>query len=147
MFRGSTEEEMLMRRDRRDFLKATAGVYAATALGAARGEAAPTRPDDLTALSLIDAAELLRARKVSPVELTNACLARIERLNHTLNAFITVTADGAVAQAREAEAENSKGTMARAASRRSGGPERHHRHRGRPHDRCERAVQGSRAGR
>jgi len=98
-----------MRRDRRDFLKATAGVYAATALGAARGEAAPTRPDDLTALSLIDAAELLRARKVSPVELTNACLARIERLNHTLNAFITVTADGAVTQAREAEAEIQKG--------------------------------------
>jgi aspartyl-tRNA(Asn)/glutamyl-tRNA(Gln) amidotransferase subunit A len=42
---------------------------------------------------------------VSPVELTNECLSRIERLNPKLNAFITVTADSALAEARQAEAE------------------------------------------
>jgi aspartyl-tRNA(Asn)/glutamyl-tRNA(Gln) amidotransferase subunit A len=54
---------------------------------------------------LSDAGELLRARKVSPLELTNACLARIDRLNPVLNAFITVTGDQAVADARAAEAD------------------------------------------
>jgi aspartyl-tRNA(Asn)/glutamyl-tRNA(Gln) amidotransferase subunit A len=52
---------------------------------------------------------LLRRRAVSPVELTLACLARIERLNPTLNAFITVTAEQALQQAREAEAEIQRG--------------------------------------
>jgi aspartyl-tRNA(Asn)/glutamyl-tRNA(Gln) amidotransferase subunit A len=64
---------------------------------------------DLTALHLHQAAELVRRREVSPVELTRACLARIERLNPTLNAFITVTAEAAVAAARAAEAEIQRG--------------------------------------
>jgi aspartyl-tRNA(Asn)/glutamyl-tRNA(Gln) amidotransferase subunit A len=42
----------------------------------------------LTALTLREASELVRQRKVSPVELTQACLARIDQLNPTLNAFI-----------------------------------------------------------
>jgi len=62
------------------------------------------QPSQLTRLGLAEASELLRTRKVSPVELTRACLARIEALNPRLNAFITVTADSALAQAREAEA-------------------------------------------
>jgi aspartyl-tRNA(Asn)/glutamyl-tRNA(Gln) amidotransferase subunit A len=52
---------------------------------------------------------LVRRKAVSPVELTQACLARIERLNPALNAFITVTADEALRQARDAEAEIRKG--------------------------------------
>src|SRR5881397_2234119 len=63
------------------------------------------RDDELTGLTVARAATLLRARKVSPVELTRACLDRIERLNPTLNAFITVTADLALRQARQAERE------------------------------------------
>jgi aspartyl-tRNA(Asn)/glutamyl-tRNA(Gln) amidotransferase subunit A len=47
----------------------------------------------------------VRSKKVSPVELTRECLSRIEQLNPKLNAFITVTADSALAQARQAEAE------------------------------------------
>jgi aspartyl-tRNA(Asn)/glutamyl-tRNA(Gln) amidotransferase subunit A len=46
---------------------------------------------------------LIRAKKLSPVELTRATLERIERLNPALNAFCTVTADAALAAAREAE--------------------------------------------
>ena len=64
---------------------------------------------DLPALSLVDAADLLRGRKVSPLELTNACLTRIERLNPVLNAFITVTADQALADARAAETDIARG--------------------------------------
>ena len=42
---------------------------------------------------------------MSPVELTHECLSQIERLNPKLNAFITVTAESALAEARRAEAE------------------------------------------
>jgi Asp-tRNA(Asn)/Glu-tRNA(Gln) amidotransferase A subunit family amidase len=43
------------------------------------------------------------------VELTRACLARIERPNPVLNAFITVTGDQALAKAKAAEMEIAKG--------------------------------------
>ena len=62
-------------------------------------------PGDVTALSLAEAADELRGKRLSPVELTRACLARIESLDPSLNAFITVTAESALATAREAEAE------------------------------------------
>jgi aspartyl-tRNA(Asn)/glutamyl-tRNA(Gln) amidotransferase subunit A len=52
---------------------------------------------------------LLRQGSVSPVELTTDCLARIEKLNPNLNAFITVTAESALAQARQAEAQIRRG--------------------------------------
>ena len=95
---------------RRDFLTTALGAYASGMFAAPpqRG-ASHQKPDDLAALSLSDAAELLHARKVSPVELTNACLARIERLNPVLNAFITVTADQALGEARAAESEIARG--------------------------------------
>jgi aspartyl-tRNA(Asn)/glutamyl-tRNA(Gln) amidotransferase subunit A len=51
----------------------------------------------------------LRRKEVSPVELTRDCLDRIEKLNPTLNAFITVTAESAMAEARAAEAEILRG--------------------------------------
>jgi aspartyl-tRNA(Asn)/glutamyl-tRNA(Gln) amidotransferase subunit A len=59
--------------------------------------------------SLAEASELLRTKKLSPVELAQACLARIEALNPELNAFITVTAEMALGQARAAEAEIQRG--------------------------------------
>jgi aspartyl-tRNA(Asn)/glutamyl-tRNA(Gln) amidotransferase subunit A len=98
-----------MRQDRRDFLNLAAGTFAG-ALSTHLVAAQRQQPaDDLAALSLLDASELVRARTVSPVELTNACLARIERLNPLLNAFITVTAPQALADARAAESEIAKG--------------------------------------
>ena len=60
-------------------------------------------------LTLAEAAKQIRTRRLSPVELTRECLARIERLNPILNAFITVTADMALDQARQAEAEVTAG--------------------------------------
>src|ERR1700730_12097731 len=60
-------------------------------------------------ISISEAAELLRRKKISPVDLATACLDRIERLNPVLNAFITVTHEGAMAQARVAEDEIQRG--------------------------------------
>src|SRR6476646_4514813 len=60
---------------------------------------------NVSQLDLSEVSQLVRRRKVSPVELTRECLDRIERLNPKLNAFITVTADSALADARAAEAE------------------------------------------
>ena len=59
--------------------------------------------------TIADISKQVRRRAVSPVELTEQCLARIEQLNPTLNAFITVTAESALAQARTAEAEIARG--------------------------------------
>jgi aspartyl-tRNA(Asn)/glutamyl-tRNA(Gln) amidotransferase subunit A len=63
----------------------------------------------MTELTITAAAELLRQRKLSPVELTTACLNRIEKLNPILNAFITVNAESAVVEAQKAEAEIVRG--------------------------------------
>jgi len=59
--------------------------------------------------SISELAQRLRRREVSPVEITRGCLERIERLNPALNAFITVTAESALAEARAAEAEIGRG--------------------------------------
>ena len=60
---------------------------------------------ELAYLSIEEAARLLRRREVSPVELAQASLARIDRANSSVNAFLTVLAERAVAQARAAERE------------------------------------------
>ncbi|HYC44703.1 MAG TPA: amidase [Burkholderiales bacterium] len=64
---------------------------------------------DLHNLSVAEASRLIHSRKLSPVELTNALLARIEALEPQLNSFITVTADLAVWHAKRAESELSSG--------------------------------------
>ncbi len=61
--------------------------------------------DRMIDISISEAAELLRQKKISPVDLATACLDRIERLNPVLNAFITVIHESALAQARVAEDE------------------------------------------
>jgi len=58
---------------------------------------------ELWGLSLEEVAGLVADKQVSPVELTRQQLDRIDRLNPQLNAFITVTPDLALAQARSAE--------------------------------------------
>jgi len=110
----NTEENLW---SRRAFLKsALAGaggsLIAGIDKGVCRGEIAPQgnpQVSSLTKLSLSEASQLVRSKKVSPVELTQECLSQIERLNSKLNAFITVTADSALAQARKAEDEIHRG--------------------------------------
>lgn len=63
----------------------------------------------MTRLTISEASQLLRDGELSPVELTEACLAQIEKLNPTLNAFITVTHEEALDAARTAEAEIEQG--------------------------------------
>jgi aspartyl-tRNA(Asn)/glutamyl-tRNA(Gln) amidotransferase subunit A len=60
-------------------------------------------------LDLSEASRAVQKKEVSPVELTQACLARIEKLNPNLNAFITVTGTEALDAARKAEAEIARG--------------------------------------
>jgi aspartyl-tRNA(Asn)/glutamyl-tRNA(Gln) amidotransferase subunit A len=103
---------------RRTFLDASLAAVAGAIMGSQAGakEAANTRggtglalsTEALAFLSIERASALIRTKKVSPVELTQACLSRIERLNPQLNAFITVTADSALVEARQAENEIQK---------------------------------------
>ncbi len=71
--------------------------------------AADTAPDDITSLKIHEVAALVKQRRISPVEITRACLARIEALNPLLNAFIAVTAESALSEARRAESEIQRG--------------------------------------
>src|SRR5260370_24419698 len=59
--------------------------------------------------TISELAPRLRRKEVSPVELTRDCLSRIEKLNPTLNAFISVMAESALAEARAAEIEIARG--------------------------------------
>src|SRR5713226_5277766 len=65
--------------------------------------------DDLAYASATELAALIARRAVSPVEVANGLLARIEKSQASLNAFITVCAEEARAAAREAEAAVMRG--------------------------------------
>ena len=60
--------------------------------------------DELQWLDMAELARLLHTRKLSPVELTQSMLARIERLDGRLHSYVVVTPELALAQARDAEA-------------------------------------------
>jgi len=64
---------------------------------------------DLANLSISRAARALRARELSPLELTDAYLRRIEQLNPRVNAYITVTAERAREDAKRAGEELAAG--------------------------------------
>ena len=64
---------------------------------------------DLTTLTIAEAARRIARKQLSPVELTQAALERIARLNPRLNAFITVLGDRSMAAAHAAEREISSG--------------------------------------
>jgi aspartyl-tRNA(Asn)/glutamyl-tRNA(Gln) amidotransferase subunit A len=64
---------------------------------------------ELAFLPLAEAAELIRAKKLSPVEYTKALLAHIERHEKALNAFIKLTPDLALKEAQAAETEIAAG--------------------------------------
>ncbi|MBI3330250.1 MAG: Asp-tRNA(Asn)/Glu-tRNA(Gln) amidotransferase subunit GatA [Nitrospinae bacterium] len=66
-------------------------------------------PDDLCYWTIHDLASRIRAKEISPVEVTRAQLERIDSLDKTLNAYITVLPDQALQEARKAEQEIVRG--------------------------------------
>ncbi|HXC89465.1 MAG TPA: amidase family protein, partial [Stellaceae bacterium] len=54
--------------------------------------------------TIAEASRLIAAKRLSPVELTRACLDRVHALDNRLHAFIHLTEDRALAEARAAEA-------------------------------------------
>jgi aspartyl-tRNA(Asn)/glutamyl-tRNA(Gln) amidotransferase subunit A len=73
-------------------------------------------------LSIEEAGRMLRRREISPAELAEAALARIERLNPEINAFLTVVAERARRQARLAEREFGRARGGSAAAGRIASP-------------------------
>jgi aspartyl-tRNA(Asn)/glutamyl-tRNA(Gln) amidotransferase subunit A len=64
---------------------------------------------DLLRMTIAELAPMIQNKEVSPVELTEASLAEAARLQPTLNSFITILHERAMDQARESEAEISRG--------------------------------------
>lgn len=108
-----------MNLNRRNFLRQSIGAAAAAGLawgapsllpsGAFARPAVAGLAQDLTELTIDEAAGLLRAGTISPVDLVSAYMARIHRFNPGLNAYITVTEELAYEQARRHEDEIAKG--------------------------------------
>jgi aspartyl-tRNA(Asn)/glutamyl-tRNA(Gln) amidotransferase subunit A len=90
-------------RSRRQFLGASAAAFAAAHLSRAETSG------DLAGLTLKEASQRIHARQVSPVELTQACLARIETYNPKIDAWITVMRAHALEQAHALEKEQAAG--------------------------------------
>jgi len=65
--------------------------------------------NDLAWLTVAQAADLLRTRKLSPVEYAKALIDRIERYDRSLNTFLRFTPELAMQDARNAEAEIMRG--------------------------------------
>src|SRR5689334_1894212 len=98
---------------RRSLIASIAAGSGAALLGASgcsirrdpRGSAA----NEPAQLDLADAARAVRARELSPLDLTHSCLERIARFDPQINSFITVTAEQALEDARRAENEIARG--------------------------------------
>lgn len=88
---------------RREFLAAGLGAAAWATLSAS-GAA-----QEFADVTLKQASDLLRRKAASPVDLTQACLKRIDQYNSALDAFITITRQQALATARDMEAEQRRG--------------------------------------
>ena len=93
---------------RREFLRLGA---VGAALAALPPWAAAQRQSELTRLTVKQASDLVRSGDVSPVQLVEACLDRIDRYNPVLGAFITVAGDEALERARRLEAERQSGAL------------------------------------
>ena len=72
-------------------------------------DATGTDDTTLTDLGIAELGSAMRAGRLSPVTLVEACLSRIARYDSVLHSFITVTAETALAEARVAEAELAAG--------------------------------------
>jgi aspartyl-tRNA(Asn)/glutamyl-tRNA(Gln) amidotransferase subunit A len=88
---------------RREFLAASLSAAAAARFAAADSSTG------LFALTLKQASEQVRAKKISPVELTQSCLDRVQAHNPKIGAWITVMRDKALAQAKTLADEQAAG--------------------------------------
>ena len=75
--------------------------------------------DDIAYMSAAEIAAHVRRRTLSPVEIVDSCIARIERRNPSLNAFVFKGFDDARREAKAAEQAVMAGAATRAAARRS----------------------------
>src|ERR1700730_10331521 len=101
---------------------------------------AKSMPDDVTSpatelhwLTIADAARLIERRRILPLELTDALIARIETLDPQINAFLLPTPEKAREQARAAEREIMAANYRWPAAWRSVRAEGHLLHRQHPH--------------
>ena len=90
--------------------------------------------EELTSGTIAGMAARLRQGEVSPVEVTAAHLARIERLNETLKAYLTVLPERAMAAAQPGRGGDTGRPVPGAIARCAGGGEGFVRHQGRTHD-------------
>jgi aspartyl-tRNA(Asn)/glutamyl-tRNA(Gln) amidotransferase subunit A len=97
-------KEFMPNSSRREWMAMTLG--AAAAMRFARADA-PS--DELAGLTLKEASARIHSKKVSPVELTQACLDRIKTYNPKINAWITVLREQAITQAKALEKEQTAG--------------------------------------
>ena len=107
---------------RREFTASVLGAAAAATRAASAASTQAVRPpasttssalsaDALTGLTLAEASARIKAGTVTSTDLVTACLARIDVYNPKINAFITVTRDAALAQARALDAEQRAGRL------------------------------------
>src|SRR5437762_227212 len=104
----------MTRLSRRQFTVTMLGAAAAAATRGAGAALAQTRgpaADALAGLTLSEVSARLKAGTVTSAELVNACLARIDVYNPKVNAFITVTRDQALAQAKTLDGEQRAGRL------------------------------------
>ena len=65
--------------------------------------------NDLLKKSALELADMLAAGEITSLELTSACLDRIEALNPRINAFLYIDREGALATAAEVDAKRAAG--------------------------------------
>jgi aspartyl-tRNA(Asn)/glutamyl-tRNA(Gln) amidotransferase subunit A len=94
---------------RRKFLQtaggAAAGMVAADILGRSSVAAAAASDNEICRMDAVTLARQIRAKQLSPVEVTEAALARMDKLEPTLHAFCTPTPDVARETAKRIEAD------------------------------------------
>jgi len=68
-------------------------------------------PNDPTLLSLTEVAEAIRSKKITSVEVTEACLARIAKHDSKVNSFISLEREAVLKMAREADKALARGEV------------------------------------
>lgn len=90
--------------NRREFIASSAALS-----GYLLSNQAIAQTGDLTGLSIADASRLIRSHEITPIELAQAYLSRIERYDSQLNTYITITDSEALAQAETLQQELQNG--------------------------------------